>query len=61
MTSNITTKLGFQLHIPSLRQQFRRYGNFPARPDLRLKLSDVQILCNDCNMGKGSHCARDRL
>lgn len=28
-------------------------------PELELSLSNVQILCNDCNMGKGHHYADD--
>lgn len=29
------------------------------RPDLALDLSNLQVLCNDCNMGKGSRFADD--
>jgi hypothetical protein len=28
-------------------------------PHLRPKFSNLGVLCNDCNMGKGSNCTRD--
>lgn len=29
------------------------------RPDLRLKISNCQTLCDPCNVGKSSRCTKD--
>ncbi len=45
-------KDGIRLHVDHIKPRSR----FPA---YELMLSNLQILCNECNIGKGNKCTRD--
>ena len=47
-----SAKDGIQLHVDHIQPR-------SARPDLALALDNLQVLCDDCNVGKGAWDATD--
>lgn len=43
---------GVSLHVDHIKPRSKF-------PQLALELSNLQVLCEDCNMGKGNRCSRD--
>ena len=47
-----TARTGTSLHVDHIKPRSRH-------PDLELSLSNLQVLCEDCNLGKGAHDQTD--
>lgn len=43
---------GVNLHVDHIKPRSRH-------PELQLEISNLQVLCNECNLGKGNKCKRD--
>ncbi len=43
---------GVSLHVDHIKPRSRY-------PELALEITNLQVLCEDCNMGKGNRCTRD--
>lgn len=43
---------GVKLHVDHIKPRSRH-------PELQLELGNLQVLCEDCNLGKGNKCVRD--